>query len=75
MRTTSHKATVLSMLHAGRTVSMLTATHLNIGNLREVIRRLRKDGYDIRTSFDFDGNGRRFCTYRLVRPGYARFAA
>lgn len=58
--------TVLKMLANGRTVSTLTAVHLGIGNIRDVIRRLRLQGWYINTVTDTDGNGRKFTKYELV---------
>ena len=56
---------VLKMLGEGRTVSKLTAVHLNIGNVNEVIRRLRMNGWWICTRTDLDGQGRTFSHYEL----------
>jgi len=49
-----------------RTVSALTAALYGIGNLREVIRRLRKDGVAIKTRTDYDARGVPFTRYELA---------
>ena len=67
----TQKNTVLKLLADSRTVSKLIAVHLNIGNLMEVIRRLRNDGWWIVTRTDMDGNGNEFARYELI-DGYEK---
>ena len=54
---------ILDQLCAKRTVSMLTAVHQRIGNLRDVILQLRNRGYVISTVTDNDGRGVPFTKY------------
>ena len=62
----TQKTLIHQELTRGRTVSALTAVHFGIGNLREVIRRLRRDGVDIRTDTDIDARGFNFTKYELA---------
>lgn len=80
MRTGSQTSIILAQLRAKRTVSKLTALHAGIGNIHEVIRRLRNAGHVIATSTDVDARGRPFTKYVMVREhtfgaGNARRAA
>lgn len=65
MHKVTQKVTVLSLLSDGRTVSKLVALHIGIGNLNEVIRRLRGDGWRIDTITDYDARERPFTRYLL----------
>ena len=60
---------ILQQLVEKRTVSMLTAVHQRIGNLRDVILQLRNRGYVISTVSDSDGRGVPFTKYVLGQGG------
>lgn len=62
----TQKEKVLSQLKKQRTVSMLTAVHHRIGNLRQVIKGLRDDGHEILTVTDRDADGVGFTAYKLA---------
>lgn len=66
MRAGSQPSIILKQLRDKRTVSKLIALHAGIGNIHEVIRRLRSYGHVIATSSDFDARGREFTKYVLV---------
>jgi len=61
---------VLKQLIAGRTVTRLTAMHLGIAQINEIIRRARErlecTPLDIETRQKRDGFGRRYAEYVLV---------
>jgi len=61
---------VLKQLLAGRTVTRLTAMHLGIAQINEIIRRGRErlecTPLDIETRQKRDGFGRRYAEYVLV---------
>lgn len=59
---------VMQMLQEGRTVSKLTTMPMRIGNLNEVIRRLRArlpSDKVITTDTDYDGDQLPYTVYRL----------
>lgn len=62
----SQKNRVLKMLADGRTVSKLTTITMGIGNLNDVIMKLRRDGHSIATVTDRDGNGQQFTKYEIA---------
>lgn len=62
----SQTTMILNQLLQGRTVSKLTAVHAGIGNIHEVIRRLRQRGHVIATVTDHDALRRPFTKYVLV---------
>ena len=63
LSTQEHK--VLRALGQGATVSKLTAVHQRIGNVNDVIMRLRRKGWPIETVKGRDINGERFTKYVL----------
>ena len=58
-------AVILDLLQSGRTVTKLTVLPLFIGNLHDVILRLRRAGHDILTVTQRDPLGNRYVQYKL----------
>lgn len=56
---------VLDMLRKGVTVTKLTAVHNGIGNINDVIMRLRRRGYNIINVVGKDLNGDTYTKYVL----------
>lgn len=56
---------ILRALGEGSCVSKLTALHQRIGNVADVIMRLRRYGWDIHTVEDLDMNGEAYTKYSL----------
>ncbi len=63
---TTQEAKVLSALLAGATVTKLTAYHQGIGNIHDVIMRLRRKGFGISTVYNRDLNDNKYCKYVLL---------
>jgi len=63
---------ILAELRAKRTVSNLTAVHMNIGNIKDVIFKLRNEGVEIDTVTDTDALGRSFTRWELMRGNFVR---
>ena len=60
---------VLHMLQQGSTVTKLTVLPLRVGNLGDIIMRLRNRGHDIRTRTSADEDGHPYTKYELAhRP-------
>ena len=62
----TQKEMILHMLTEGRTVTKLTTLPLGIGNLADVVLRLRHDGHTIDTVKRTDITGRPFAGYELA---------
>lgn len=56
---------VLKALGEGHSVTKLTAFHQGIGNVHDVIMRLRRMGWQIATHYAKDMNGKEYVTYKL----------
>jgi len=63
---------ILNELEDGRTVSNLTAVHMNIGNIQDVIMKLRRTGLLINTLTDQAALGRSFTKYKLAPGNFVR---
>jgi len=63
---------LLAELKDGRTVSNLTAVHMNIGNIQDVIMQLRERGHLVDTIADTDALGRNFTKYKLAAGNFVR---
>lgn len=57
---------IAKMLAEGRTVTKLTTLPLGIGNLNDVIMKLRRSGMGINTVIREDVTGRTFCAYEAA---------
>jgi hypothetical protein len=57
---------ILTALANGSTVTKLTAMHENVGNVMDVIMRLRRAGWDIETVMKTDLSDRRYASYVLA---------
>lgn len=65
---------ILSALAHGKTVTKLTALHQRVGNIHDVIMKLRRLGWDIETVSGRDVNNDSYTKYRLAerqRPAAA----
>lgn len=62
----TQKEMILHMLEEGRTVTKLTTLPLGIGNLADVVLRLRSDGHAVETVKRTDIIGRPFAGYELA---------
>ena len=62
---TGQQALILKSLAKGGTVTKLTAVHQKIGNINDVIMRLRRRGWDIQTVTSTDINGEPYTKYEL----------
>lgn len=57
---------VLADLKRGATVSKLTSVHNGIGNVHDVIMRLRRMGWPVETVFGTDHHGNVYSKYELA---------
>ena len=73
MSLTPQQRLVLKALAKGSAVTKLTALHQKIGNIFEVVRKIKKAGWDVRTLYSLDLNGDQYVKYELV--DYQRGAA
>jgi len=64
-KVSGQQATILKALSEGLTVTKLTAVHQRIGNINDVIMRLRRRGWDIQTVSKKDINGEPYAKYEL----------
>jgi hypothetical protein len=62
----SQQNTILKQLVQGHTVSKLIAQHLNIGNIYDVIMKLRRAGHSIATVSARDAYGRPYTKWQLT---------
>lgn len=62
----TQQATILDLLIDGTTVSKLTVLPLRIGNLMDVIHRLRLRGWDIATVNTHDAFDQSYTKYELA---------
>lgn len=70
----SQTAIVLRELQRGRNVSKLMAVHHGIGNIADVVMKLRKRGFNILTVTDVDALGRPYTKY-VLGPSQQQVAA
>ena len=60
---TPQRRKILAALADGVTVTKLTALHQGIGNIADVIMRLRDMGWRIYTRYGYDINGKQYAKY------------
>lgn len=60
---------IANHLLAGKNITQLKADHVyKVTNLPDVIMKLRRRGYDIKTTVLFDESGSKYASYTLVKP-------
>ena len=57
---------VLKVLANGGCVSKVTALHQRVGNIHEVIRQIKKRGWEVKTNYAQDINNDTYVKYELA---------